>query len=137
MAKSTFPLVPVLLLGSGALAIWALTRKPVAEKQTTQPQTRLPPGVHPSGIVVPGQTVPAQGQATTRDRNPWIFQTPPRSEPNPPDIGFPTPRINPNQPPFPNPALNPVPPEGGFREAPLGGFGVPISGLGYPTRMKG
>lgn len=137
MARSTFPIVPILLLGSGALAIWAFTRRPEVEKRAATPPS--PPRLPTGGIVVPGQTIPAPGQAVTRFRNPYIFQTPPRSEPNPPDLNFPTPGVNPNQPPFSNPALNPVPPEGGggFQQGPLGGFGVPISGIGYLPYMKG
>jgi hypothetical protein len=75
MAKSKFPVVPVLLIGGGALAIYLLTR-PKAVPAIPPKQPDRAPGVPPSGIVTPQTPGAPLGQAYTRVRSPYIFQTP-------------------------------------------------------------
>lgn len=85
MAKPTFPIVPVLLIGGGALAVYLLSRP-----KAISPAERAP-GVPPSGIVTPETPGAPQGQAYTRVRSPYILAS---ALPEvPPEIRYPTPRI--------------------------------------------
>lgn len=67
MAKRGFPIVPVLLAGGAALAVYALTRK-------SSPSIPVPAPIKPGDrITVPGLPTTQPGIASTRSRSPYII----------------------------------------------------------------